>query len=361
MNRFFTAGACLLMTTTMATAGGIDRSGQGIGALFEDGDYVELSYGSVSPNVSGVFSLSGASSGNITQTYSQLGMALKMQMSEQFSLALIYDQPFGADVDYEEIAYPIAGAYATVESNGVTALARYEFTPNLSVHGGVRYVEASGVYNAPVGGGAFYNSVYSEDGGTGFVLGGAYERDDIAMRVALTYSSEIDLELDGSVGDLSTTLPESINLDFQTGIAADTLLFGSVRYVAWDGFSLDDTAIAAAGDPANPTGSILSYDDDVYTLNIGVGRRFTDAFSASFSVGYEASTGDPTGQLGPTDGYISYQIGGAYTLDNGVELSGGIRYIDIGDVNTNVIAFGTGGTFNDNDAVAVGMKIAYNF
>ncbi|MGJ8610402.1 MAG: transporter [Octadecabacter sp.] len=353
MNRFFTAGACLLMTTTMATAGGLDRSGQGIGAIFEDGDYAELSFGSISPTLSGV-GLNGArnsastSTGDIAPTYSQLGLAYKTQVNEQVSLAVIYDQPFGADVDYGEFdatgqSYILAGYNAQVESDGVTALIRYEINPSFSVHGGLRYVQANGVYDI-----VSYESTYSKGSGTGYVIGGAYERDDIAMRIALTYSSEIDLELDGSAGDLSTTLPESINLDFQTGIAADTLLFGSVRYVAWDGFALYDTAL---------DDDILSYDDDVYTFNIGIGRRITDQLSASFSIGYEHATDDITGNLGPTDGYISYQVGAEYTMDNGVAVSGGIRYINIGDATTETI----NGDFSDNDAVAVGMKIAYNF
>lgn len=357
MKTILTAGAALLVTTSLATAGGIDRSGQGIGVIFKDGNYAELSYGSVSPNVSGVgFSTTfapGTATGDISPSYSQLSMGLKMQINKQVSLALIYDQPFGADVDYDNgSGYILTTTNAQIESDGVTALARYEINTNFSVHGGLRYVQANGVYDrAAVLTSPAYASTYSKGGGTGYVIGGAYERDDIAMRIALTYSSEIDLELDGTNGDLTTTLPESFNLDFQTGIAADTLLFGSVRYVAWDGFSLDDD---------NPLsgGSILSYDDDVYTLNIGVGRRFTDAFAASFSIGYEVSTGDPTGQLGPTDGYISYQIGGAYTLDNGVELSGGVRYINIGDAATEAPV---SGVFNDNDAIAVGLKVGYSF
>jgi long-subunit fatty acid transport protein len=354
MKKITTAGAILLMTTSIATAGGLDRSGQGIGAIFEDGDYAELSFGSVMPSVSGV-GLSGGfvpgtSTGNVTPSYIQLGMAFKTQVNEQVSLALIYDQPFGADVDYDTgSSYILSDTNAQVESHGVTALVRYEINPTFSLHGGMRYVQANGVYDralAPSVATA-YDSTYSTGGGVGYVIGGAYERDDIALRVALTYSSEIDLELDGTSGNLSTTLPESVNLDFQTGIAADTLLFGSVRYVAWDGFSLDDSI----------DGSILSYDDDVYTYNIGVGRRLSDSFAVSFAVGYEKSTGETTGQLGPTDGYISYQIGGAYTMDNGVEISGGVRYVDIGDAVTE----GIGGDFSDNDAVAVGLKVAYNF
>jgi long-chain fatty acid transport protein len=290
-------------------------------------------------------------------------MAYKSQLNDQFSLAIIYDQPFGADVEYATPGYVlaspppgvVANSGARVESDGITVLGRYEINQNFSVHGGMRYIQASGYYSftlaAPPDG---YASNYASNGGFGYVLGGAYERDDIAMRIALTYSSEIDLELAGDQGGntLTANLPESVNLDFQTGIAADTLLFGSVRYVAWDGFMLVDSN--------NPTlvGNILAYDDDVYTYNIGVGRRLSDAFSASFAIGYEKGTGETTGNLGPTDGYISYQIGGAYTLNNGIEISGGVRYIDLGDAVTDAPV---SGDFSDNDAVAVGLKVAYNF
>ncbi len=154
MKKITTAGAILLMTTSIATAGNLDRSGQGIGAIFEDGDYAELSFGSVSPNLSGGNSpLSGANpTGDIAPTYTQLGMAFKTQINDNISMALIYDQPFGADVDYATAGYILVTSGATVESDGVTMLARYEINPNFSVHGGLRYVQASGTYalNLPV-------------------------------------------------------------------------------------------------------------------------------------------------------------------------------------------------------------------
>lgn len=359
MKTILTAGAALLMTTSIATAGGLDRSGQSVGAIFEDGNYAELSFGSVNPSVSGNMNplLGGAASGNIAPRYTQLGFAYKSQVNDQMSIGVIFDQPFGADVAYDTAGYVLNGAEASVESSGLTALVRYEVNQNFSVHGGLRYISANGVYSVPAvpdldGPGPAmaspaYASTYSAGTGTGYVIGGAYERDDIAMRIALTYSSEIELStLDGTAGDLDTTLPESINLDFQTGIAADTLLFGSIRHVAWDGFSLDDTL----------AGSILSYDDDVTTYNIGIGRRLSDQLAASFSIGYEAATDEVTGNLGPTDGYISYQIGAAYTLDSGVEISGGVRYVDVGDATTTI-----GSSFGDNSAVGVGVKIGMTF
>lgn len=351
MKKIMTAGAALLMTTTMATAGGIDRSGQGIGIIFEEGDYAELSFGVVTPSVSGTVAGGMFSSGTITPTYTQLGFGYKTQINDQMSMALIFDQPYGANVDYPADAapYPLAGSNAEVKSVGLTALGRYEFNPNWSVHAGVRYLSSHGevTLTAP----APYASTYSSGSGIGYVIGGAYERDDIAMRIALTYSSGIDLELDGSVGGntLKANLPESVNLDFQTGIAADTLLFGSVRYVAWDGFAMDDSNL--------PT-PLVEYTNDSYTYNIGVGRRINDQLAASFSIGYEAPTGDPTGQLGPTDGFISYQIGASYTMDNGIEVSGGVRYVDVGDATSDAPV---NGDFSGNSAIGVGLKIGMSF
>jgi len=345
MNKFMTAGAALLATTTMATAGGIDRSGQPITAIFEDGDYVELTFGMVSPSISGT--AFGQASGNIGVDYTQIGFALKTDINDSFSLALIIDEPFGAAVEYPASTYPASGASGNVNTLGTTVIGRYKINESFSVHGGVRIVSADGQYTAP---GAAYQSTYASDTDTGYVIGAAYERPDIAMRIALTYSSALDFALDGSAGDLTANMPESVNLDFQTGIAADTLLFGSIRYAAWDGVTLTDST--------PPIGDIVAYTEDVITYNVGVGRRFSDSFAASVSIGHERSTGTPTGNLGPTDGYTSLQLGGAYDLGNGLEISGGVRYVWIGDA---VTVPPIGGVFNDNTAVAVGLKMAYNF
>ena len=85
-------------------------------------------------------------------------------------------------------------------------------------------------------------------------MGGvAYEVPEIALRVALTYFSDVKLGMSGTEGlspgagganptmtatNFNVTMPETILLEAQSGIAADTLLFGSVRYTAWDGFSI---------------------------------------------------------------------------------------------------------------------------
>jgi long-chain fatty acid transport protein len=49
MKRLTLAATTLVAVAGTAQAGGIDRSGQSVQALFEKGNYVELSFGAVSP------------------------------------------------------------------------------------------------------------------------------------------------------------------------------------------------------------------------------------------------------------------------------------------------------------------------
>jgi long-chain fatty acid transport protein len=350
MKDLLTVGAALMLTTTAAYAGGIDRSGQSVGAIFEQGTYVELSYGSVMPSVSGTFTHPFAgdfASGNATPSYGSVGLAFKTDVNEKVSLALIIDQPFGADVNYDTAGYVLTGTSANVASTAITVLGNYKFNENLSVHFGPRYLSASGHYTAVANGVPLYSSTYSSGSGIGYVAGAAYQRDDIALRVALTYSSAIDLALDGTVGDMNATMPQSVNLEFQSGVAANTLVFGSIRWAEWSEGHITDTI----------AGELVSWDDDVVTYSLGVGRKFSDTFSGAVSIGHEKALGGASSNLSPTDGYTSLSVGGTYTMASGIELTAGVRYILAGDTTTETI----GAVFEDNSAVAIGVKVAYTF
>ena len=339
----------MLLTTSLAHAAGLDRSGQSVGIIFEEGNAFELSFGSVSPSVTGNF-FGILESGNVAPSYNQVGFGIKMQQTDELSLSVMMDQPFGAAVDYVEAGYPLEGTSANVFSHGLTAIGRYQTSPNVSVYGGLRAVTANGNYTRPaIGFIPGYSSDYRADSGLGYVVGAAYEMPEIALRVAATYSSSIDLALESDTGQLTTTLPESINLDFQSGIAADTLLFGSIRWVGWDGFTLTDDNPLSGGD-------LVAYDRDGVTYNLGIGRRFDDQLSGSVSVGYEKASGEAASDLSPTDGYMSVSLGAAYQLTDDFELSGGVRFMRLGDATTD----GLGAEFADNTVRAIGVKLSYN-
>jgi long-subunit fatty acid transport protein len=336
--------AALLASTAMASAGGLDRSGQSVGILFEEGTHVEFSYGYVDPAVSGV-DPTVLDTGDLSPAYSLMGGGFKTDINDKISAAVIFDQPYGSGADYSSGFY--TGTAADLNSSATTLLVSYDVTDNIVVYGGGSAQSMSATAAIPFVAG--YTIDASSDTGFGYVVGAAYQIPDIALRVALTYRSEIStthdtLEFGAISSTMDVTTPKSVNLDFQTGVNEKTLVFGSIRWVEWGNFDLT---------PDNyPLGSVLDYDNDTITYSLGVGRKLTDNLSGAVTIGYERTLGtDPT-PLAPTDGYMSVGAGLTYAFDN-VEITGGVKYLWLGD------ASGPAGTFEDNNAMAFGLKIAF--
>lgn len=346
--------AALMMGSTAltATAAGLDRSGQDVTLLFEEGNVAEVTLGYVDPHISArPFGISDAA-----PSYTPISFGYKHQFNDRFSVAILYDQPYGADIHYTDGPFSAAGplpidGQADANSESLTALGRYEFGNGFSVHGGVR-AQRVGAYVVSSPGILNVSSGWDFGG----VIGVAWEKPEIAARVALTYSTAIDHGASGTelvgFGALVPTVvpitaPESLNLDFQTGIAPGTLLFGSVRWVHWDGFNI-----------TSPNSSLeyVGYTNDDYTVTVGVGRKFTDNLSLAATVGYERRKYQTTSTLGPTDGYWSLGLGGSYTMGD-TKISAGVRYVMIGDAIT------TSGSvpFRGNHATAVGISIQQSF
>ncbi len=339
------AGAAFLAGTAMVQAGGIDRSGQSVDIIFEEGTYAELSFGFVSPSVSGTDPF-GTPTGDLAPSYTLLSGGYKTDFGDKFALALIVDQPFGAGAAYPGAGSVYDGITAVVNSAAYTMVGSYSVSDRIVVFGGA--VAQSMSANAELGA---YTIVADQGFGFGYVAGAAFQIPEYALRVSLTYRSPIAMQLDtlefGAVTDvINFSTPQSVNLEFQTGINPKTLIFGSVRWVDWTEFSL-----SPANYPANP---LLSYDNDVITYSLGVGRRLSDTLSAAVTLGYEASLGGAPSVLAPTDGYFSLGAGVTYSL-GAAEITGGVRYVWIGDAADPGV-----GTFAGNNALAVGLKISYS-
>ncbi|MDH3264270.1 MAG: hypothetical protein OEM24_09750 [Paracoccaceae bacterium] len=349
MGRFLTTVVAFALTAGAAVAGGVERSTQSVAILFEDGAYAEVNLGYFAPELSGTL---GVSSGDMAPGYTTLSFGYKQPLNDMIDLAIIVDQPIGADVNYPlGTGYPLQGTTATLESYAVTGLLRYKLPSNFSVFGGLRAEQVRGVVSIPFVGS--YTLVTNRDVEYGYVVGAAWEKPEIAARVALTYNSAIthtlsSTEFGAPTGSFQTEIPQSLNLEFQTGIAADTLLFGSIRWVEWSAFAIDPPAYP----PATP---LVSYQSDRITYNLGLGRRFNDTWSGAVILAHEPSNGDLTGNLGPTDGFSSIALAATYTMGN-LKITGGIRYVDIGGATTNI-----GAQFADNTGIGVGLRIGYSF
>ena len=354
MKRILTTAAVLAAAATAAHAGGVERSGQSVAILFEKGRYAELSFGTFSPDVSGTL---GVSSGDITPRYNSWSLGYKMSIGDKMDFALIIDQPIGANVAYPGVpgpgSYPLAGSTAELTSSAITALLRYKFENNISVYGGLRHQTVKGVVSLSSG----YTLETNNDSELGYVLGVSWEKPEIAARVALTYNSAIthsleSVEFGAPSAGFDTEVPQSVNLEFQTGIAKDTLLFGSIKWQEWSAFVINPPVF----DLLSPL-PLVSYASDRITYNLGVGRRFNENWSGAVTLGYEKPDGERTGNLGPTDGFTSVGLAATYTMDN-LKVTGGVRYVDIGDATANL---GPGASFTGNSGVGFGIRVGYSF
>lgn len=357
MKKLILASTALTTIAGGALAGGLERSPQSMAILFEEGRYVELSFGYVSPDVSGVLV---APSGDMLDSYINLGAAFKSDINENLSYALIFDQPYGADTNYPTgTGNPFAGSTAQVRSNAISAVLQYNLGNGASVYGGLR-AQSLEAEAAILPATAAYTVESDTNYQLGYLLGAAYERPDIALRVSLTYHSEVthDLELTeasalgGGVDTQDVIMPQALNLEFQSGVAEDTLVFGSVRWVEWSETVVNPPVYAGLPGITRP---LVFFEDDRITYTLGVGRRLNETWSVLGSLSYEENTGSVTGNLGPTDGFTSVSLGAIYRKDN-MKVTGGIRYADIGDAESF-----SGAVFEDNDAFAAGVRVGWSF
>ncbi len=380
MKKTILTTAALLGTAMGAQAGGLDRSGQDVGIVFEAGNRFELSFGHARPSLDGVENGSTGTTniiGGVADSFSILGGGLRYELSPKLSVAVIVDEPYGTDVRYggDPAASALGGTGAQVDSFAVTALARYKFDDAWSVHGGLRYQEIEA--SVDLGGLAFgglngYRAEMESDSAVGYVFGVAFERPEIALRIALTYSSEIRHDLAtretlngapvSAPSETRVTAPESLNLEMQTGIAEGTLLFGSVRYARYSETRVSPTFFDLAVAPAEPGSSITDIEDST-DVEIGIGRRFNESFAGSLAIGYQSKGVDSlVSPLAPTNGALYVSLGGSYTLTDSITLSGGLRYTEFGNAQPETgTPDAARANFNDNSAVSAGFKIAYTF
>ncbi|MCP5038530.1 MAG: hypothetical protein GY945_13135, partial [Rhodobacteraceae bacterium] len=240
------------------------------------------------------------------------------------------------------------GTTAEARSDALTALLRYDISDRITVFGGASHQTLSADVALPFAG---YTLDVAPASGVGYVAGAAYQIPEMALRVALTYRSEItsthDIIEPGPTPDtMPITTPQSVNLEFQTGINPKTLVFGSIRWVNWSAFSIDPTLWGPG---------LVSYDNDVVTYSLGVGRKLTDTLSAAVTIGYEESKGGTPSILAPTDGNFSLGVGMTYTMGD-VKITGGVRHIWLGDASAAGV-----GTWTDNTAIAAGISIGFSF
>ena len=374
-----TVVAVLLATTSMATAGGMDRATTGTSTLFEKGSYAELSYAStapsIGPNANLLLGLAGGM--NVTQSFTTTQFSFKTDLNDKLSVAISSNNnPFGVDVDYDDFATG-GGAYAGItslranlSSTAVTSMARYKITDRVSAIAALKYQTVSGTADVSVplsaaSGGAVDGDVsLTRASDTNFIVGASYEIPEIALRVVGTYESEATFDpsviaetIGANTGPGQIKTPEVLMLEFQSGVAANTLVFGSIRHAKWE-----DAQVKMSAAYGNAQ---LSDFDNSTTYTLGVGRKFSDSFSASLSASVDTGDGDDASLLAPTGRSTAISLGGKYTLNNGMAISGGVSHRVYNSAtwygNDSELGGGDDVTFGDNSVTTLGMKLSVSF
>lgn len=379
-----TVALAALSAASIASAAGLDRSGQDITAFLQDGTYAETVYTYIDADVSGKDS-SGNKIDDIAESYDFFRYGVKADIDDTFSVGILYDEPFGAAADYSGkndfvsheqnpvLPIPPNGEATNVEvrTENLTGILGAKFGANkeFQVYGGpvAQRVQADVKLRGKAYGLADgYTTHISAGQDYGWIAGASYSKPEIALQAALTYRSEIEHNLSLSekfpalgaaanrVGEIEIVTPKSVNFDFQTGINPTTLATAKVRWVPWSDFEIVPPLYNQASKL-----SLVSYDKDQWLVELGLAKRLTPALAVTGNIGWDSGAGNPVTSLGPIEGYYSAGLGAKYNLTDNWAISAGGKYLWFGDAEGQIPSKVIVSDFEDNDGFALGVKLSY--
>jgi long-chain fatty acid transport protein len=363
-----------VLVASAAQAGGLERSGYNIDLLFDPSDYAaEATATYVNPqrklkNVRdtnpadtnpltdeyGGGDLTGRpNSVDDTESYWAPRIGVKAALGDSIDCMADYSQPWGAHTNPGQ---NWAGANNNIETKvesdnyAATCSYKWEMGPGyFRVIGGGFYQEVNGFKERLVQDytGTGLDGVFSgvgrlelEGSGWGWRTGVAYEIPEYAMRASLVYNSAVDYDdlsgfidlrqlgfvipppgpglIVGTKYDVSgaASLPDSLELKVQTGIAPGWLAFGSVKWTDWSQLQVLQFCPATVS-PLTPCTSLDLVYRDGWTVSGGIGHKFNDQWSGAVSLTWDRGTSQGYGSQ--TDTWL-LGTGVSYTPTENVEV-----------------------------------------
>lgn len=389
------AGFASVLAVGSASAGGLERGGYNIDLLFDPSRFAaEAAATYVFPqreldNVVDTNPADGIGSNGIgggarngvrdTESYLVPRLGIKAGIGDAIDCMVDYSQPWGAHLNPGR---NWMGANSNIEtevnSDNYAGTCSYKFQAgkgNLRFIGGVFYQEIDGFKERQVAPdfavpGNGIGRLDLKTDGVGWRIGTAYEIEEIALRASLVYNSEV--KLDDITGTLnlsqvnglvipvfgSAEMPQSVEFKLQSGIAPGWLAFGSVKWTDWSVLqtvAFCSTAIRAAGLPCNygGPGFLTSLDllyRDGWTVQGGIGHKFTETLSGAASLTWDRGTA--TGLGAQTDTW-TLAAGASYTPNKNVELRFGGA--------AGILTSGSSGVVVDERGNRFGTDVSYDF
>ena len=373
------AGATIMAST--AYAGGFSRGTADTDILYEDGDFVMRAGVTFVMPTTEYATINGApatDSGYI-DSYAIPNAAFKLKLHDNLSCAGTATESFGAGASYGPQAV-LAGLMVgngvksegfTSNELGLTCGANVAVGPGrLWVLGGVflqdfKYAQTVTLNPAIPGigalGGTDATLAFDEEYKLGYRVGVAYEIPEIALRAQLLYRSEVNHTPGITEGSFTTaaftlpafgegTLPQSLELKLQSGVAPGWLVFGSITCTDWSVLDTLDYTIVGPAPFGAPTELEYAWRDG-WTVSAGVGHQINDNLAAQAAVTWDRGVSTTEDNLNDTWG-----LAGGIALSNDAEtatlsLGGGVTYLTGGSVAIQT-APGTFGTLEPGASYA---------
>ena len=364
--------ALLCSAPFLANAEGLERINVDPSFLFTEGSSAEIGFATVDPSLPAVKGTGSAftfqSGLDVGKSFSALTGSVKTEMGDNFDLGLFYtNQGNGVGLDYGTItgAEGNITIKADLEMPTLAAIGKYQINDAMSVFIGAKQTTVNAGATLKLGSDSNNNVnpdvtshwELSKKTGIGAIYGAAYEMPEIALRVVLTVEDDIDLKIPATAkgglaatGTATASIGDAMSLNFQTGIAEDTLLFGNIRRSNWKDNQVKVPFLVVG------LQQISSFSDgDSYSL--GLGRKISDDLSVSISGFYDGSSGGAISELAPTGATRTLSLGGKYAISDNADLSFGGSYSQRGDALTaNYKA-----SLTDSKVISLGAKVGFSF
>jgi len=311
----FLRGALVVLVSgasVPALAGGFSRGTADTDILYEDASVAVRSGVTYVAPSSRYDTIAGAPAHDspFSNNYFVPSFAAKIRLYDSFSCAATYAQPFGASATFGEQAQAAdlaATRNATINSKFLT----HEYGATCAGK------FAAGRGNAYLIGGVFLQTFdYDEpttlgklhledDSAFGYRLGAAYEIPEYAFRAQVLYRPEVEHKGNGyfAVSDTGAaffrlppgftapvtgggSLPKSLEVSLETGIAEGWLAYGSVKWMDWSVLPQLNYTIAGIG----PQQKNFNFRDG-WTIEGGIAHAFTDRVAGTIGLTWDRGVG----------------------------------------------------------------------
>ncbi|WP_117195635.1 OmpP1/FadL family transporter [Rhizobium terrae] len=286
-----------------------------------------------------------------SQDYYIPDVAAMGRVSDAFACAFTYTRPYGAESEYGP------NARAADAAAGLPASANYYFSKKFDTNeygitcdvslavgqGRLHFLGGGFMQDFSYTARSFYGTLrLDDDSAFGYRFGVGYDIPEYALRAQLMYRSKIDHEADGTFTPAALapllgvapvratgqgTLPQSVKLSVQSGVAPGWLVYGAVEWTDWS--VLDTLDYNITGLP--PQQDIYNWRDG-WTISGGVGHQFTDKIVGTVNIRWDKGVGNGADIMTDT-----WTFGAGAAIDCGpgqLRVGGAVSYLTSGSQST---------------------------